>query len=87
MTILGFYGLAHRLGGAESGDSDVSTVMAVEFEGVEGRQQPEVDAREPDQHRVLEALCQVRFVCVPRSIPVLEKTKIDPLICSFKLGW
>ena len=45
--------------------------MAVQMEAVEGGADPEVETRGPDQHRVLEALRQVRVWGVPGCVPVL----------------
>lgn len=62
---------AHRFGTAETGDLDVSMVTAAEIQAVDGRTQPEVDAGDPHQDSVLEALGQVWVGGVPCSVPVL----------------
>ena len=62
----------HQPGGAEAGDADASTVMAVKVEAIEGSTQPEVDAWDPHQNRVLETLGQVRVGRIPRSVPILQ---------------
>lgn len=62
----------HHLGRAEAGHPDASTVMAVEVKAVEGGQQPQIDAGDPDQYCVLETLGQVWVGCVPCAVPVLH---------------
>lgn len=63
--------MSYHLGSAEAGHANAPTVMAVEVETVERGQQPQVDARDPHQHCVLETLRQVWVGRVPCAVPVL----------------
>lgn len=53
---------------------NVAPVMVAQVCEVEGKADPEVEAGEPDQDGVLEALGEVWAVRVPCHIPVLGKT-------------
>lgn len=65
---------SHHFGSAEARHLNASTVMAVEMKAVEGSQQPQIDTRDPHQHRVLETLGKVWVGRVPRTVPVLNQS-------------
>lgn len=63
--------ITHSFGFVEVTHTYVATVMTVEVDEVDGGTQPEVEAWQPHQDSVLEALCEVWVRSVPCTVPIL----------------